>query len=117
MISHFPCKDNLHMILQSVIRRFINTYDRILRTKGLKATTAYYSKEEEFHTPQRERTKLDAKARQYIEDRLEDNKRKIAEGNRKQCMDLQRIWGILFEDMDYTFCYSSAQAHSNFFTF
>ena len=97
---------------RGVIRRFINTYDRILKTKGLKAATAYYSKEEEFHAPQRERTKLDARARQYIEDRLEDNKRKIAEGNRKQCMDLQRIWEILCEEMGYTFCYSTVTAYA-----
>ena len=68
---------------RGVIRRLINTYEHILKTQGLKAADSYYSKEEEFHTPQRERTKLDAKARQYIEDCLEENKRKIAEGNRK----------------------------------
>lgn len=97
---------------RGVIRRLINTYEHILKTQGLKAADSYYSKEEEFHTPQRERTKLDAKARQYIEDCLEENKRKIAEGNRKQCMDLQRVWEILCEDMGYTFCYSTVTAYA-----
>ena len=33
---------------RGVIRRLINTYERIFKTKGLKTATAYYSKEEEF---------------------------------------------------------------------
>lgn len=73
---------------RGVIRRLINTYDRILRTYGKDAAMAYFDREEVFHTPERPRTKLDDKACKYIEDCLERNRQKIAEGNRKQCMDL-----------------------------
>ena len=36
----------------------------------------------------------------------------MAETNRKQCMDLQRIWEILCEEMGYTFCYSTVTAYA-----
>ncbi len=97
---------------RNVMRRLINTYDELLRTKGLEAATAYVSSKEVFRTPERPRTKLDEAACKYIEECLEQNRKKIAEGNRKQCMDLQRVWEILRDEMGYTFCYSSVTAYA-----
>ena len=97
---------------RGVIRRLINTYDRILRTYGKDAAMAYFDREEVFHTPERPRTKLDDKACKYIEDCLERNRQKIAEGNRKQCMDLTRVWQVLREDMGYDMCYATVTAYA-----
>ena len=72
----------------------------------------YFDKEEVFHTPERPRTKLDDKACKYIEDCLERNRQKIAEGNRKQCMDLTRVWQVLREDMGYDMCYATVTAYA-----
>lgn len=101
---------------RGVIRRLINTYDRILRTDGKDAAMAYFDREEVFHTPERPRTKLDDKACKYIEDCLERNRQKIAEGNRKQCMDLTRVWQVLREDMGYDMCYATVTAYAREYT-
>ena len=101
---------------RGVIPRMTNAYDRILRADGKGAAMAYFNKEEVFHTPERPRTKLDENARKYIEDCLERNRQKIAEGNRKQCMDLTRVWQVLREDMGYDMCYATVTAYAREYT-
>ena len=94
------------------IRKFLNTYDDILRTQGKEAALEYARHQDTFQTPPRERTKLDAKARDFIESCIRDNERKKAEGNRKQCMDMQKVWDVLCNDMGYGICYSTVTAYA-----
>ena len=94
------------------IRKDLNTYDDILRTQGRESALEYARHQDTFQTPPRERTKLDGKARDFIESCIRDNERKKSEGNRKQCMDMQKVWDILKGDMGYGVCYSTVTAYA-----
>lgn len=94
------------------IRKYLNTYDDILRTQGRESALEYARHQDTFQAPPRERTKLDGKARDFIESCIWDNERKKSEGNRKQCMDMQKVWDILKGDMGYGVCYSTVTAYA-----
>lgn len=94
------------------IRKYLNTYDDILRTQGRESALEYARHQDTFQAPPRERTKLDGKARDFIESCIRDNERKKSEGNRKQCMDMQKVWDILKGDMGYGVCYSTVTAYA-----
>lgn len=105
-------KDGKKPASRAVVRRLVNTYDTILQTAGEQAAAEYANSQEVYHTPERKRTKLDEAARKYIEECMERNRQKKLEGNRKQCMDLQRVWQILREEKGYDFCYSTVTAYA-----
>ena len=64
------------------IRKYLNKYDDVLKAQGKAAAQEYARHQDSFRTPPRERTKLDGKARGFIEACIRDNERKKEEGNR-----------------------------------
>ena len=94
------------------ICKYLNKYDAMLRSQGKEAALAYARHQDTFQTPLRERTKLDGQALDFIESCVRDNERKKADGNRKQCMDMQKVWDVLSNDMGYDICYSTVTAYA-----
>ncbi len=97
---------------RGTIRKLINTYEDILRREGKEAANEYVNSKEVFHTPERKPSKLDEQAREYIEYCLEENEKKKAENNEKQCIDMTRAWQILCEEKGYGFCYSTVTGYA-----
>lgn len=94
------------------IRKLLNKYDAALDSGGKEAAEEYFRTRDAFNTPVREHYKLDAQARAYIESCIRENERKKQENNRKQCIDMQKVWDILRHDMGYDICYSTVTAYA-----
>lgn len=97
---------------RNTIRKLLNKYDAALDSGGKEAADEYFRTKDAFNTPVREHYKLDAQARAYIESCIRENERKKQENNRKQCMDMQKAWEILHDDMGYDICYSTVTAYA-----
>ena len=96
---------------RNTIRKLLNKYEAALAC-GKEAADEYFRAKDAFNTPVREHYKLDALARAYIESCIRENERKKQENNRKQCMDMQKVWEILHDDMGYDVCYSTVTAYA-----
>ncbi len=97
---------------RNAIRKLLNKYDAALESGGKEAAEEYFRTKDAFNTPVREHYKLDAQARAYIEFCIRQNERKKQENNRKQCIDMQKVWEILHDDMGYDICYSTVTVYA-----
>lgn len=105
-------KEGKQPMSRNTIRKLINQYEEIKASKGLAAALDYTSQKDEFHTPERQRTKLDAEACKFIEGWLETNKRRKILGEGKQCIDMQEVWRLLTQEKGYDICYSTVTAYA-----
>ena len=105
-------KEGKKPLARNTIRKFINRYDEILRTKGIEAAQAYMSAKDDFKTPERRRTKLDDVACKYIDEWIATNKQRKASGEGKQCIDMHEVWRLLVQEKGYDVCYSTVTAYA-----
>ena len=97
---------------RNTIRKLLKKYDAAFESGGKEAAAVYLRSKEVFNTPERDHYKLDGEARAFIELCIRDNERKKEENNRKQCMDMQKVWDILHNDKGYDVCYSTVTAYA-----
>lgn len=97
---------------RNTIRKYLNRYKQILRSKGKEAALDYLKNGDGFHTPERQRTKLDSHAREYIEGWIKDNEYKKTHNLRKQCVDMVLVWRHLREQEGYDVGYSTVTAYA-----
>ena len=97
---------------RNTIRKLLKKYDAAFESGGKEAADAYFRTKDAFNTPVREHYKLLPEVRAYIESAIRENERKKQENNRKQCIDMQKVWDILRNDMGYDISYSSVTAYA-----
>ena len=112
MIRSVMTREGKQPMSRNTIRKLINRYEAIKASEGLAAALEYAGRKDAFHTPKRQRTKLDEAACKYIEEWLEVNKRRKASGEGKQCIDMQEVWRLLTQEKGYDIGYSTVTAYA-----